>query len=148
MGEGVEWKELPYNELERGKAETLLEGNQVALVCTGPVVNVALRVAEKYPGKVGVYNFRYIKPLDEDMLEKIAESYCEIITIEDGCKKGGLYGAVCEHVMKLRCKVNVSGLGIEDEFIGHARQNEQHAYCMIDFDGIEKSLKKVFENQK
>lgn len=148
MGEGVEWRSVAYKELECGKAEILAEGKDVALVCTGPVCNRALEAAKKYPGRVGVYNFRFVKPLDEDMLKKIAESYPEIITIEDGCKKGGLYGAVCEYLMKEGCRAGVRGLGIEDEFIEHARQQEQQAYCGIDLEGIEKSLKKVFENQK
>jgi len=148
MGEGVEWKSKDYEELEIGKAETLNEGDEVALVCTGPVVNTALKAAESYPGRVGVYNFRFVKPLDEKALEEIAGKYREIITIEDGCKKGGLYGAVCEYLAKIRSNVGVIGLGIEDEFIGHARQQEQQAYCGINYEGIEKSLQKVFENRK
>ena len=148
MGEGVEWKSKDYEELEIGKAETLNEGDEVALVCTGPVVNTALKAAESYPGRVGVYNFRFVKPLDEKALEEIAGKYREIITIEDGCKKGGLYGAVCEYLAKIRSNVGVTGLGIEDEFIAHARQQEQQAYCGINYEGIEKSLQKVFENRK
>lgn len=148
MGEGTKWKDAGFELLPCGKAETLMEGNEVAFICTGPVVNRAVEVASNYPGRVGVYNFRFVKPLDTEALKEIALRYRSIITIEDGCLKGGLYGAVCEELAAMGLKPDISGMGIGDEFIGQARQSEQMAICGIDCEGIEKNLKKVFANQK
>ena len=144
MGEGVDWKKAPFRTLELGKAEVLAEGDEVALICTGPVTNRALEAASSYPGRVGVYNFRFVKPLDEEMLAEIAEKYRHIITVEDASLKGGLYGAVCEFLMSGGYGIRAEGIGVPDRFIAQDRQSSQLASCGLDKEGIEKSLKKVF----
>ena len=146
MGEGVSWKEAPFRTLEIGKAETLAEGDKVALVCTGPVTNRALEAASLYPGRVGVYNFRFIKPFDTEKLAEIAGKYRHIITVEDASLKGGLYGAVCEFLMSEGYGIRAEGIGVPDRFIAQDRQSRQLASCGLDREGIEKSLKKVFED--
>nr|MCR5520256.1 1-deoxy-D-xylulose-5-phosphate synthase [Bacteroidales bacterium] len=60
-GEGVDWKDAPYEILPMGSAVEMKKGDSIALVCTGPITNMALRIAERYGNKLGVYNFRYIK---------------------------------------------------------------------------------------
>ncbi len=144
MGEGVNWKDAPFRTLELGKAEVLAEGDEVALICTGPVTNRALEAASSYPGRVGVYNFRFVKPLDEEMLTEIAGKYRHIITVEDASLKGGLYGAVCEFLMSGGYGIRAEGIGVPDRFIAQDRQSSQLASCGLDREGIEKSLKKVF----
>ena len=144
MGEGVDWKDAPFRTLELGKAEVLAEGDEVALICTGPVTNRALEAASSYPGRVGVYNFRFVKPLDEEMLAEIAGKYRHIITVEDASLKGGLYGAVCEFLMSGGYSIRAEGIGVPDRFIAQDRQSSQLASCGLDREGIEKSLKKVF----
>ena len=144
MGEGVDWKNAPFRTLELGKAEVLAEGDEVALICTGPVTNRALEAASSYPGRVGVYNFRFVKPLDEEMLAEIAGKYRHIITVEDASLKGGLYGAVCEFLMSGGYSIRAEGIGVPDRFIAQDRQSSQLASCGLDREGIEKSLKKVF----
>ena len=144
MGEGVNWKDAPFRTLELGKAEVLAEGDEVALICTGPVTNRALEAASSYPGRVGVYNFRFVKPLDEEMLAEIAGKYRHIITVEDASLKGGLYGAVCEFLMSGGYGIRAEGIGVPDRFIAQDRQSSQLASCGLDREGIEKSLKKVF----
>ena len=148
MGEGAPWRETPGTELEIGRAEVLQEGDEVAIIGIGPVVNRAVEAAAAWPGRVGVYNFRFLKPLDTRMLAEIAARYRRIITVEDGSLAGGLYGAVCEFLAARDGAVPVEGIGIPDRFIGHAKQSEQYASCRMDAAGIEKNLKKVFENRK
>lgn len=143
-GEGKAWRDAEFREIETGKAEKLVDGNEVAIVATGPCVNRAAEVAKEFEGRVAVYNFRFIKPLDENLLDSIASQYSTIITVEDGCLKGGLFGAVSEFMMEKGHKCRVVGLGAPDHFIAQARQSEQRAECMIDSDGIRKSLQKVF----
>ena len=111
-GEGCKWKEAPFRILEPGKAEELAEGDSVAVIATGPCVSTALKAAAEFPGKVGVYDFRYLKPFDSRMLEKLARAYRYIVTIEDGCLKGGLYGEVCECCASLGLSIPISGIGI------------------------------------
>ena len=142
MGRGTAWQDVPFAELPVGKAETLLEGDTVAVVSCGPAAYEALRAAEDYAGKVGVYNFRFVKPLDCEALDGIAARYERIVTVEDGTLLGGLYGAVCEYVLSRGYDIKVEGIGIPDRFISQARQTKQLADCGIDYEGIKKSLSK------
>ena len=142
MGRGTAWQDVPFAELPVGKAETLLEGDTVAVVSCGPAAYEALRAAEEYAGKVGVYNFRFVKPLDCEALDGIAARYERIVTVEDGTLLGGLYGAVCEYVLSRGYDIKVEGIGIPDRFISQARQTRQLADCGIDYEGIKKSLSK------
>lgn len=143
MGEGVQWKDTRPLSINIGEAECLAEGNEVAIVALGPVVNRALDAAKSFEGKVGVYNFRFLKPLDEKCLAEIASKYKHIITVEDGCIKGGLYGAVCEFIMSQGFSCAVKGLGIPDEFIKQDRQSNQEAKYELDCEGIKNILKNI-----
>ena len=142
MGRGTAWQDVPFAELPVGKAEPLLEGDTVAVVSCGPAAYDALKAAEEYAGKVGVYNFRFVKPLDCEALDGIAARYERIVTVEDGTLLGGLYGAVCEYVLARGYDIKVEGIGIPDRFISQARQTKQLADCGIDYEGIKKSLSK------
>ena len=140
-GEGIRWRDAEPEALPIGKATELLRGGSIAVVAIGPSVARALEAAGEFPGQVGVYNFRFLKPLDTAMLDTICASYRTIITVEDGSLAGGLYGAVCEYVQQAGSKVRVSGLGLPDEFIQHDRQSAQRAAAGIDKAGICSKIK-------
>ena len=144
MGEGSPWREAPAEPLGIGRGSTLLEGDEVAILGIGPVLNRALEAAAEWPGRVGVYDMRFLKPLDEALLAAVAGRCRHLITVEDGALSGGLYGAVSEFLAPGRFKATLEGIGIPDRFIAHARQSEQYAACGMDVEGIRKSLKKVF----
>ena len=142
-GEGVEWKSAPYEILPAGKAVELKAGRKVALIATGPVSNTALKVAEQFGEDVGVYYFRFIKPLDTGMLSKIARQYSHVLTLEDGSLKGGLYGAVAEVFAAIENAPALEGIGIPDEFIRHASASEQRAMCGLDEKSITAKIDKL-----
>ena len=145
MGEGTPWRETAGQVLETGRAETLLEGDgTVAVLTLGPVANRALEAAQAWPGRVGVFDMRFLKPLDERLLADVAGRYRHLITVEDGCLAGGLYGAVSEWLAAHGTGATLEGIGIPDRIIPQAKQSEQYAECGIDAAGIAKSLKKVF----
>ena len=141
MGEGSDWKNPEYVEIPTGSEETIMEGSEIAVIASGPAVNRAADAAAVYPGRVGVYNFRFIKPLDENLLSEIAAKYGHIITVEDGSLKGGLYGAVCEYLMSIGAKTRVEGIGIGDVFVEQARQKVQLENFGISREGIKGTLK-------
>ena len=146
MGEGRPWREAAWQEWPAGKAETLLEGDSIALIAIGPVANRALEAARDFDGKVGVYDFCYLKPLDEERLSDIASRYRHIITLEDGALKGGLYSAVCEALAGQADAPTVEGLGIPDRFIRHARQEEQREECGLDTRHIKERIQEVLRS--
>ena len=147
-GENVPWKETPAQVLPVGKANKLLDGKQVAILGLGPAVNRALSAAKRhkvdYWAAPAVWDVRFLKPLDTDMLEEAAK-YQVILTVEDGCLKGGLFGAVSEYFAGRPDAPVIKGVGIPDRFIGQDTQKAQWAACGLDeeslFDLIYETMK-------
>lgn len=148
MGEGAGWKESEFSDIPVGKASCMLSGDTIAVIAAGPVTHKAMEAAKSCPGRISVYNFRYIKPLDTDTLETIARTHTYIITMEDGSLKGGLYGAVCEWAAGKESMPRIEGIGIPDKFIGQDNQNAQRKECGLDAESIEKVFKKYLEYRK
>ncbi len=146
-GEGVAWEEHDYALMPEGKGEVLLEGKDVAVVGAGPVVNRALEAALEMKSERGVnpsiYNIRYIKPLDEEMLSEIADRHKVVITVEDGTVAGGLHGAVAEYMASLPVPVAVRAVGIPDEYISQGTQEELREECGL----TKSSLMKVMTEE-
>ena len=144
-GEGTSWENVPFEELPVGPALTLKEGTEVAVIGTGPAVNRALEAAEEFGDKVGVYYFRFVKPLDEEKLAEIVSRYRAIVTVEDGCIKGGLFGAVSEFVCSRGAAVPVHPVGIGDAFVLHDSQSGQRKACGLDRESLAKTLREILE---
>ncbi len=138
-----DWRTSGFEELPLGRAVECLKGDKVAVVAIGPTVHRALEAAGQFEGRVGVYNFRFLKPLDTEMLDKIAKTYKKIITVEDGSLKGGLYGAVCEYLADKAPGVSVTGIGAPDQFIEHDTQAAQRRECGIDAEGISRKISEI-----
>lgn len=148
MGEGADWRAAEYRDLPVGKAVELMKGNVIAILATGPVVNRAMEAARGFDGTVGVYNFRFVKPLDTDMLAHIARTYEYIVTAEDGALKGGLFGAVSEFMSGLENAPVIKGIGIPDVFIAQDTQAAQRSECGLDAETLKKVCEKYLQNRK
>ena len=138
-GEGVDWKDVPFENLLVGRGEKLLEGKDVAILALGPVANRALEAALRHKTDYwvapSVYDMRWLKPLDTNILEAV--SRCRVvITLEDGTLKGGLFSAVCEYFAGRDEAPIVKGLGIPDKFIAQDTQAAQWAECCLDTESI------------
>lgn len=144
-GEGVAWKDVPAPQIPVGTAEMLLEGTFVTVLGIGPVVNRALEAAAAFEDRVGVCDMRFLKPLDKALLDAVLARSRVILTVEDGCLAGGLYGAVCEYVQEKGAAVRVHGIGVPDRFIPHARQADQREECGLSTRGIEETLKSILQ---
>lgn len=141
--EGTKWRGMPVEELEIGSARELLSGDSLAVIATGSPVGRALYAAQSFAGRVGVYDFRFLKPLDTAVLDDIFSRYRAVLTVEDGALTGGLYGAVCEYAGKVSYKGCIHGLGAPDSFIVHDTQAAQRALCGIDADGISRKISEI-----
>ena len=132
-GEGVDWKSAAYQTLESGRGELMLAGSDVAVFAAGPFVYRAVEAAERIKAEKGwnptIYNIRYIKPLDEELVRNACDAHTRLVTVEDGTIVGGLYGAVAEIVAAMEEPLPVKGVGIPDSFIGQATQEEQREDC-------------------
>ncbi|MCQ2184244.1 MAG: 1-deoxy-D-xylulose-5-phosphate synthase [Bacteroidales bacterium] len=152
-GEGVPWRGLTPEILPVGRGVRLSGGDTVAVFACGPLVGDALRALEaldeETASRVRVYNMRYVKPLDESLLEDAAGAGCRtFITLEDAAVKGGLFSAVAEWTAMRGKGIRVVPLGVGDEFIPHASQRQQHSQCGIDVPGIAAAIKAAMENSE
>ena len=150
-GEGKDWKDVPYQELQAGRGELLLEGSKIAVVCAGPCANRAVGAAKKIVHEHGwnpsIYNIRYIKPLDEELISRICQENDCIITVEDGTVIGGLHGAVSEYVSACHPSVKVVPVGIPDRYISQGTQTQLREECGLTASALESlfcdELKKI-----
>jgi 1-deoxy-D-xylulose-5-phosphate synthase len=117
-----------------GKAELVREGRAVALLVFGSPLAAALEAAQRLDATV--VNMRFIKPLDEDCIFRLAGSHRLLVTIEDNAVAGGAGSAVAEALAQHGSTIPLAMLGIPDRFIEHASREQQLAECGLDADGI------------
>ena len=146
-GRGVmsDWK-TPFTELEIGKGLMVREGSDVMIISIGHAGNFALEACRRLSREgisAGLFNVRFLKPLDEEALHGIFKKYDKIITVEDGTVKGGLGSAVLEFMADNGYSATVMRLGIPDRFIGQGTRDELFRDCGFDKDGIFEAVKKI-----
>ena len=137
--------QISNSELEMGKAEILKEGSDMALIAIGNVVHPALGAAERLEKegiKASVINARFIKPLDKELILKIASKTKRIITIEENMIAGGFGSAVLEYLNSMDIPdIKIKILGIPDEFVEQGSQAILRKKYGIDEEGIYQSCK-------
>lgn len=143
-GEGRDWQTHEFSRMEEGKGEQLREGSRIAVIAAGPVANRAAEAADEIKAETGwnpaIYNIRYIKPIDVAILDKIAELYEVVVTVEDGSVLGGLHGAVAEHLSEKDRPVRVIPVGIPDTYLSQGTQKELWEECRLSKDGIKGAI--------
>ncbi len=126
-GKGVKqnWK-LPFKAVEMGKGLCIQNGSELAVLTIGSIGNTIIELHDEFPvGKVAHYDMRFVKPLDEALLHQVFSTYKNVITLEDGCVKGGFGSAVLEFANEHNyTKTSIKILGIPDEFIEHGATEE------------------------
>ena len=148
-GEGVAWENLPYQKMETGKAEMIAKGAKVAVVAAGPSVYRAMEAADELLSKTGwspaIYNIRYIKPVDQDVLSEIHARYDRVVTVEDGSVLGGLHGAVAEFMASRENPKPVRAVGIPDRYMTQGTQEELRRECDLTKDRLKCVFWEEFE---
>jgi 1-deoxy-D-xylulose-5-phosphate synthase len=126
-GLGVRIKDRPER-LEIGHAEVVREGSNIVLWALGPMVQDALRIAERLQAEqnlsVGVVNARFIRPLDRTLLLSQAALVPLIVTLEDHVLAGGFGSAVLEALQEANCPATVERIGWPDKFVEHGSNVE------------------------
>ncbi|GAA0696612.1 1-deoxy-D-xylulose-5-phosphate synthase [Marinobacterium maritimum] len=122
-----------------GKSRTLRQGQQVALLNFGPLLDAAQQVAEA--NDYTLVDMRFVKPLDENVIKQMAASHELLVTLEDHAVQGGAGSAVVEYLQSAGLTTPVLMLGIPDRWIAHASRSEQLAECGLDAAGIEASIR-------
>lgn len=143
--------EFTKGKIEFGRWEVLKEGKETAVICVGERVLSALKACDMLKDKgiePCVINARFIKPLDEKMLEKAAEDFKQIIVVEDACKTGSFGSAVLEFYQSRDLHPKIKLLASADEFITHAERDFLLKEYKLDAAGIAQAvLKATLETQ-
>ncbi len=137
-GELADWRK-PMHKQTVGKGRMIRDGRDLAIISVGPIGNTALKAAEELSlmdVEVAVYDMRFVKPIDEDLLEEIRLRFQNIITLEDGALAGGFGTAVLEYLCSKAQMPQVVRLGIPDRFVDHGSPDELYKECGIDSEGI------------
>lgn len=143
LGFSVDWKN-EMTEIEIGKGKCLTEGNDMAFLCVGPIGKTVNDVVKEMNSKgfsIAVYNMRFVKPLDEDLLRTIAGKFKKVMTIENGVVAGGFGSAILEFFSENSYDIKVKRMGLPDNFVEHGSIPELHHLCGIDKEGIENSIR-------
>ena len=141
-GGGVlqDWR-CPFEEIPIGKGRKLHDGDDIAILSIGPLGNnvteaMARLAQEASAPSIAHYDMRFLKPIDEDILEEVGQKFSRIITVENGAKKGGLGSAVLEWMNDHNYQPKVVRLGLPDSFVEHGTVAELQHIVGIDADGI------------
>ena len=146
-GRGVftDWR-CPMQELPVGRGRLLSEGGDTAVLSLGPLGNVVSQVVRelKEQGQsVTHYDMRFLKPIDEDILQKVGSTCRRIVTVEDGVIRGGLGSAVLEYMADHDLHPQVIRLGLPDHFVEHGTPEELYHLVGLDAENIKKIIRNV-----
>jgi 1-deoxy-D-xylulose-5-phosphate synthase len=122
-----------------GKAEVRRHGTRVALLAFGSLLGAALGAGEAL--NATVVNMRFVKPLDEALLIRLARSHELFVTVEENVVAGGAGSGVGELVGQLQLPVRVLNLGLPDSYIEHGSPAQMLADCGLDVSGIVRQVR-------
>ena len=152
-GRGIltDWRK-PFEPIVVGKGRKIKEGDDVAVLSIGPIGNLAEQAIcswEKESGKTAaLYDMRFLKPIDTDILNEVGKKYSRIITIENGTVTGGLGTAVVEYMMDNGFTPTIRRLGLPDRFIEHGSTPQLLHICNIDENAVISALKELTSGPK
>lgn len=140
---GAAWEGLQdhQQEITMGKAEWIYEGQEIALLAVGNMVETAMWVREhlKAEGqKVSVVNMRFVKPIDEEVLQKIKERHSKVVTLEEGVFNGGFGEAVSAWYEGT--PMRVLNIALPDQFIEHGSVTELKKKYGLDPESITQKI--------
>ena len=144
-GTMIEWQ-TPFEEIPIGEGRQIAEGNEVAILSIGHPGNFVTKARENMEQNgysISQYDMRFVKPLDEKLLHQVFKNHNKIITVEDGCVKGGFGSSILEFMSDHNYQAEVKRLGIPDDFIHHGTQAELWRECNYDQKAIEESIQQL-----
>jgi 1-deoxy-D-xylulose-5-phosphate synthase len=145
-GRSVSRCQLPP--VEFGKAVCVRSGEKVAVLSIGAIGNTVVEAIAALGEKaqlVAHYDIRWLKPLDEAILDEIAQKYDVLVTVEDGVISGGLGSAVLEYMADHGYRPRIIRLGVKDQFVEHGSTKELFHLLKLDTEGICESLLQALE---
>ncbi len=126
-----------------GKSEVLYKEREIAILAVGSMVEkaVEIRNALKEKGKlVTLVNARFVKPIDEELLDQLAEDHDTVITIEENVINGSYGSAVLRYLNGQKKQLKVINLALPNSYVEQGSREEQFKECGMDVPSILKRL--------
>jgi 1-deoxy-D-xylulose-5-phosphate synthase len=148
----VEGLDLPdsFRQLEIGRGELLREGQGLALLGIGTLVNTAVEAADALARDgltLTVADARFCKPLDAELILDLARRHDDLVTIEDHVVQGGFGSAVAELLATSDVDCRLTILGVPDEFVEHGEREDQLAWYGLDVAGLIRTVRGIVEGE-
>ena len=138
-GSVVDWR-CPFEEIAVGKGRCLRDGSDVAVLSFGPLGAEVERVLDDVSLSVAHYDMRFVKPIDEEILDEVGRKFKRIVTVEDGSLRGGFGSAVLEWMSDHGYTPRIKRLGLPDSFVEHGTVAELQKITGIDAESIRKAI--------
>ena len=125
--------------LEYGKSELMFEGEKIALVAVGSMVQTAVQVREKLLDKginATVVNARFVCPLDTECLDRLSRDHQWIVTMEENVLKGGFGEACGDYLLAKHEDVRLIHVGVPDVYVEHGGVDQLKKTLHMDADSI------------
>ena len=142
QGQLVDWK-CPLEEVEVGTGRRIREGKSVAVLSIGPIGTSVEQAIDESNLDIAHYDMRFLKPLDNKLLQEVGEQFKTIITVEDGSRDGGMGSAVLEWMADHGYTPRVIRLGIADNFVEHGTVEQLYEACGISKEAIKKVIYQI-----
>lgn len=127
-----------------GKAETICEGKEIAVIACGDMVYesyLAIKEIEKQLNKkLTLINLRFIKPIDRELIKTVIENHSIIITVENNVLMGGISQEINKIILEEKKLIKVKNIGIKDEFIPQGSVAELKDICGLNHTRIEETI--------
>ena len=138
------------NIINVGTWEILNKGNKICILATGSMVEIAINVIAQVKNllnmDISLINCRFIKPIDNVMLDSLVENHNHFITLEEGVLSGGFGSAISEYFSDNNIMKHLKLFGINDMFIQHGTRDELLKDLHLDEESIILYIKKIIEN--
>ena len=143
----VDWRN-PMEEIKTGTGRKLKDGDDIAVLTIGPIGNDAAKAiaeleAEGKSLSIAHYDMRFLKPLDNSLLEEVGKKFKHIVTIEDGVRNGGMGSAVLEWMSDHGYQPTITRMGLPDDFVEHGTVSQLREIVHLDNNSIKETLKAV-----
>jgi len=126
-----------------GKSEIIYKERDIAILAVGSMVESAVKIRDelKQKGKnVSLVNARFVKPLDEEMLDQLAQTHSVIITMEENVINGGYGMAVLRYYNTRHTNVKVINFAVPNSYVEQGSRDDQLKECGLDLESILKRL--------
>ena len=137
--------------IEYGKSEVIQAGEGIVLLSVGHMMETALQVSDSLRERgiqSTLVNSRFVKPVDEKLLEELSKSHTLYVTIEENVLAGGYGAQVLAYVEKKRLPVQVESFGIPDEYVEHGNIEVLRKEVMLDADTITERILSVYQKRQ